>query len=132
MSKNFFKTETAKAVIFLAVILAIVGAISFFMFNASPSQAANTYFGSTQEIQTTVTTTAYVPSVLTVSPGANVRWILDASKAQGCIRSLVVPSLKISKLLIQGQNVIEFTAPKSGSIPFRCSMGMYKGVINVK
>ena len=32
----------------------------------------------------------------------------------------------------KGENVITFTPTKAGPIPFSCSMGMYRGVINVE
>lgn len=74
---------------------------------------------------------SYVPNVFTVKPGVRVRWIIDSESEYSCAASLVVPSLGISRRLRLGENVIEFTPKTAGSIPFSCSMGMYRGVFNV-
>jgi len=49
-----------------------------------------------------------------------------------CAASLVVPSLGIQKNLKKGENIIEFTPTVKGSIPYACSMGMYRGMILVE
>lgn len=84
-----------------------------------------------QIIRMTESGRGYTPNQLTVVNGRPVRWIIDAKAPYSCASSLIVPSLKISKQLKPGENIIEFTPTKSGVIPFSCSMGMYTGTITV-
>ena len=87
--------------------------------------------GSTQEIAMQVESFGYEPSNFTIKAGVPVRWVVDATRASGCTSSLVVPALGISKILRRGENVIEFTAPKTGTLAFSCGMGMVRGSFTV-
>jgi len=73
----------------------------------------------------------YIPNRLEVEVGRPVRWVINSTNPYSCASSLVVPSLKISKRLEAGDNIIEFTPTQTGTIRFACSMGMYTGVIEV-
>jgi len=73
----------------------------------------------------------YFPSQLTVKKGQPVRLIVDSESSYTCARSFMMPQMGIRKVLSPGENVFEFTPDKLGAIPFSCSMGMYRGVINV-
>lgn len=73
----------------------------------------------------------YEPSVLTVTAGQKVRWIVDATDAAGCARSLISPEIGVRTVLRSGENVIEFTPTKRGTIAFTCSMGMTSGEFRV-
>lgn len=73
----------------------------------------------------------YQPNLLKVELGRPVKWIITSTNPYSCASSLVVPSLKISRQLKQGENIIEFTPIKAGLINFSCSMGMYRGSIEV-
>ncbi len=73
----------------------------------------------------------YFPSQVTVKKGQPVRLIVDSEESYSCAASLSIPKAGIRKTLRPGENVFEFTPDKSGDIPFSCSMGMYRGVINV-
>lgn len=74
---------------------------------------------------------AYDPDVLTVKAGVPVRWEIDGVNVAGCISYLQSPKLGIGIQLKQGPNVVEFTPKKPGSYGFSCSMGMFRGTINV-
>lgn len=74
----------------------------------------------------------YSPSTLRVKAGIPVRWEITSESSFTCASSIVVPSLNIRKNLEKGKNVIEFTPTQKGSIPFSCSMGMYRGTIIVE
>jgi sulfite exporter TauE/SafE/copper chaperone CopZ len=87
--------------------------------------------GETQEIRMTQDGRGYNPKNLTVTLGKKVRWIITSTNPYSCASSLRVPSYGIEKDLDAGENIIEFTPTKLGRIPFSCSMGMYRGVINV-
>lgn len=73
----------------------------------------------------------YFPNQVTVKKGQPVKLIVDSQDSYTCAVSMIVPKLGIRKVLSPGENVFEFTPDKSGQIPFSCSMGMYRGVINV-
>ncbi|MGE5425902.1 MAG: sulfite exporter TauE/SafE family protein [Bacillota bacterium] len=73
----------------------------------------------------------YTPTHLEVEAGRPVRWIINSTSPFSCASSLIVPALDISQHLKKGENVIEFTADKPGKIGFSCSMGMYRGYIDV-
>lgn len=84
-----------------------------------------------QELRMEQNAYGYVPNKLTVTQGARVRWIVTSTDQYTCASSLRVPRLGISKNLGSGENVIEFVATEAGTIPFSCSMGMYRGTITV-
>lgn len=73
----------------------------------------------------------YYPSSLTVKRGQPVKLIVDSEDSYTCATSFMIPKVGVRKTLTPGENVFEFTPDKSGPIPFSCSMGMYRGVINV-
>lgn len=73
----------------------------------------------------------YSPNRFTIRKGVPVRWVIDAQAPYSCASSLVVSSLNIRKTLKAGENIIEFTPQKMGTIPFSCAMGMYTGSFTV-
>jgi sulfite exporter TauE/SafE/copper chaperone CopZ len=56
-----------------------------------------------------------------------VRWEINAINLTGCSNEIIIPKLGISKKLIPGKNLIEFTPTLAGSLPFSCWMGMMYG-----
>lgn len=79
-----------------------------------------------QIVKMTVTDSGYQPNQLVVRAGVPVRWEIN-NQANGCARSLVASSLGINSVLAPGSNVFRFTPSQAGTIPFSCSMGMYRG-----
>ncbi len=79
------------------------------------------------------TPTAYIPQSITIKAGSEVTLNLINKTGSGCIQAFTIPKLKIQKVVGVGtQEKVTFTAPSEpGQIPFMCSMGMYRGVINV-
>lgn len=84
-----------------------------------------------QVIRMTVAYGTYQPKNLSVKKGIPVRWEIDGQDITGCASSLVVPSLGISRALIPGLNIVQFTPKETGTIPFSCSMGMIRGSFSV-
>lgn len=85
-----------------------------------------------QVIDISVAADGYSPTVLNVKKDMPVRLNLKASNAYSCASAFRIPSLGIAKnLQPNGQDSVEFTPVKSGEIAFTCSMGMYRGVIQV-
>lgn len=74
----------------------------------------------------------YVPNSIQVHAGKPVLLTFVRKSAVGCDGELVIPSLKIQRNLKQGEKtVVAFTPKKTGTIPYSCSMEMYKGRIVV-
>ena len=106
-------------------------------FFASGSEAGSaldpnvSFDGREQTVRMTVNGYGYTPNRFTLRQGVPTRWIVDAQSSSGCLSVLQAPSLGIRKLLARGDNVIEFTPTQTGTIPFSCSMGMFRGEMNV-
>lgn len=85
-----------------------------------------------QVIEMTQSASGYSPKTLRVKAGIPVRWEITSESSFTCASSIAVPSLGIRTNLQKGENIIEFTPTEAGSIPFSCSMGMYRGTIIVE
>jgi sulfite exporter TauE/SafE len=67
----------------------------------------------------------YLPNRFAVVEGVPVEWHIDATEAEGCGRVIVVPKLRISRLLSAKEpTVIQFTPAETGEISFNCGMRM--------
>jgi plastocyanin domain-containing protein len=75
----------------------------------------------------------YVPNQITVNKGAAIRMKITNTNGTSCVQAFTIPSLGIQKVIPPGASgEIDFTAPSSPTqIPFMCTMGMFRGVINV-
>lgn len=100
--------------------------------NVDTNTGVNDQLEDVQVIKMTQLASGYSPKTLRVKAGVPVEWIITSESSYTCASSLVVPSLKIRKNLKKGENIIKFTPTKTGSIPFSCSMGMYRGTIIVE
>lgn len=81
--------------------------------------------GGKQVVEMKIIDFDYVPNQFSVSAGTPVEWRIDASRAAGCGRILLAPSIGVQEFLHQGKtNVITFTPEKAGTITFNCGMGM--------
>lgn len=87
--------------------------------------------GDIQTIQLSTNGPSYSPSVITAKLGQTVRLVAANGALSGCARALVIPAFNVRKVFTSSDNVVEFTANQKGSFPFSCSMGMYRGTINV-
>ena len=88
-----------------------------------PSQAN----GDQQVVEMHVLSSGFSPATLKIKKGVPVKWVVKGDQLSGCTNKIIVPSLKISKALTKGDNIIEFTPINSGTIPFSCWMGMVTG-----
>ncbi|MGI8420516.1 MAG: sulfite exporter TauE/SafE family protein [Candidatus Levyibacteriota bacterium] len=81
----------------------------------------------------TIEDSGYLPNHLTVKAGSPVTIQLKNNNGTGCTQSFTIPSLGVQKVVPVGSTgTLTFTAPqKAGPIAFMCSMGMYRGTINV-
>lgn len=76
---------------------------------------------------------SYNPNNLTVKAGSQVTIHLVNNGGTGCTQAFTIPKFGIQKIIPLGNSdTVQFTAPsQAGQIPFMCSMGMFRGVINV-
>ena len=129
--KKFFKVA-AIAIILLAF-YNLKGALTLsgVDFNRTNQSASQTQANS--EITITIEPNGYSPKNLTVPAGEKITLHLKNDKAYSCAQAFTIPKLNIQKVVRPGQETtLTFTAPsKPGKLNFSCSMGMYKGVINV-
>lgn len=85
-----------------------------------------------QEYKIDITSSGYYPGYIKVRKGLPVKLTLSTKDAYSCASAFRIPSLKIARNLKPNDlTTIEFTPEKIGKIPFSCSMGMYRGVIEV-
>lgn len=93
-------------------------------------QTAN--IATKQEYQIQISGAGYSPNYLKVKKGLPVKITLTSNNSYGCALAFRIPSLGISKnLKPTDSQTIEFTPKEVGQIAFSCTMGMYKGVIDV-
>lgn len=87
--------------------------------------------GGLQIVRMTQDADGYSPNNFTVKAGVPVKWVINSTNSYTCASSIVSSSLGLRKSLKLGENIIEFTPEKTGTIRFSCSMGMYTGSFNV-
>ncbi len=84
-----------------------------------------------QEVRTIVESGRYYP--LMVQAGVPVRWIISVKPddLNGCNNPVTIPQYGIRKQLVPGDNLIQFTPDKAGTIGYTCWMGMISSYIKV-
>ncbi len=86
----------------------------------------------TQNVEIDITSSGYSPNYIRVKNNTQVNLTLKSKAAFSCASAFRIPSLGIAKNLAPNDTqLISFTPTKVGKIPFSCSMGMYRGVIEV-
>lgn len=70
---------------------------------------------------------------ITVQAGIPVRWVIDAPAGaiNGCNYKMLLKEYGIEHTFTEGENIIEFTPEKSGTVQYTCWMGMIHGNIFV-
>ena len=87
---------------------------------------------TTQNAEIEITSAGYNPNYIRVKKDQQVTLALKSKDAFSCASAFRIPYLHISKNL--GPNdvqTISFTPTEKGKIQFNCSMGMYRGIIEV-
>lgn len=87
--------------------------------------------GNVQVITTKFTDGKYVPIV--VKKGVPVKWIINVTESDlnGCNNPVTIPKYNIKKVLVPGDNIINFTPQDEGTIKYTCWMGMVSSTITV-
>jgi sulfite exporter TauE/SafE len=142
MKKSFLKV-VAIVLIILAVYnlnQALVASGSSFSFqsltagNSSETKVEKLAPVVNNEATITITDAGYNPSSITVKAGSHVKLTLVNDNARGCIQMFVIPKLNIQQVVrTNTKEVVEFDASTSPEqLTYTCSMGMYRGTINVE
>lgn len=87
---------------------------------------------TTQNPEIDITSSGYSPNLIRVKQGEEVTLTLKSRDAYACTSAFRIPSLGIVRNL--GPNdtqTLTFTPTEKGQIQFNCSMGMYRGIIEV-
>lgn len=132
-----FLKVAAFAVLYLGVTSAIgaltASGISINFQNNSTSQTQiSQYQGLPQEVNINITSRGYSPVNLTAKNSIPIKLNLKSEDAFSCASAFRIPQLGIAINLQPNQTkTIELPAQSKGQIAFTCSMGMYRGVINV-
>lgn len=96
------------------------------------NQLAQNNVSVTQNAEIVITSSGYSPNYIRVKKGETVNLTLKSVNAYNCALAFRIPSLGISKNLTPNDTqLISFIPTQTGQIPFSCSMGMYRGVIDV-
>ena len=87
--------------------------------------------GGVQVVTTSLDGGKYLPIV--VQKGIPVKWTINAKQSDlnGCDNPVTIPKYNITKKLVAGDNVIEFTPQEEGDITYTCWMGMISSNIKV-
>lgn len=95
------------------------------------AQVEPTVMNGVQIVTTKLSSGGYEP--ITVKAGIPVKWTISAAAGtiNGCNNRLIIPAYNVEKKLVVGDNVIEFTPDKTGTIPYSCWMGMIRSQITV-
>ena len=72
------------------------------------------------------------PDKFVLKKGVPVRWVIDGKEINGCNNAIQVPKLGLNFDIKRGEQIIEFTPTKEGTIPWSCWMGMIPGTFIVK
>ncbi len=100
-------------------------------FGPSAAQAIN---GAVTDTTITIDTNGYTPNNLTVKAGSKVTLNIVNKGGSGCVQAFTLPKYNIQKIVpIGSSDTVTFTAPNEPGtqLAFMCSMGMFRGVINV-
>ncbi|MBI2049448.1 sulfite exporter TauE/SafE family protein [Candidatus Roizmanbacteria bacterium] len=87
----------------------------------------------TNETTIFIESAGYNPNNITVKAGSRVTLNLKNNEGGGCTQAFTIPKLRVQKIVPIGtSDIITFTAPREPQqLAFMCSMGMFRGVINV-
>ncbi len=86
-----------------------------------------------KDVVISIESSGYTPSVVSVKAGSTISLTLKNNGAYTCASAFTIPYFNYQKVVPVGKTEqLTLKMPdKSTQIPFMCSMGMYKGVINV-
>lgn len=97
----------------------------------SPTASESPSCDTEQTIHMEVLKTRFSPNKFTLRKGIPVKWAIDAKELNECNKVIVVREYGLEIKLQPGMQVIEFTPPEAGVVPWSCWMGMIPGTFIV-
>lgn len=97
----------------------------------SPTVSESPSCETEQTIHMDVLNTGFKPNKFTLRKGVPVKWAINAKELNECNKAIVVPQYGLDIKLQPGLQVIEFTPPETGVVPWSCWMGMIPGTFIV-
>ncbi|KXK09215.1 MAG: hypothetical protein UZ21_OP11001000273 [Microgenomates bacterium OLB22] len=133
MHQTFMKLAAITLIVLALFNLINVLALSGIQMGPAPQTLQRAKETPVSEATIEFTQTAYSPQSITVKAGSQVTLNLSNVSGSGCIQAFTIPKLGIQRTVAVGtKDQVQFTAPtQPQQIEFMCSMGMYRGVINV-
>lgn len=87
--------------------------------------------GQVQEVRLYMKDFNYVTEPSVLKKGVPVRMTADLNTVVGCAKDVVIKDFGVRKYVKSGDNIIEFTPTKTGTIGIACSMNMFHGTFSV-
>ena len=127
MRKTKQKKQTSNTLLVVAILLAILIAVSPYFILSKGIFVSGFESKTVQEITMEVSATGYSPNTFTLKQGVPVRWNIEVTELTGCNEELLLQDYGIDVNLKEGKNQIEFTPEKTGIIRWSCGMNMLRG-----
>jgi len=80
-----------------------------------------------QTINMDVVASGYSPNIFVLKAGVPVKWVINGKQVTGCNGTIIVPAYNLNFRVTQGEQTINFTPEKTGTIDWSCGMGMIRG-----
>jgi uncharacterized protein len=97
----------------------------------SPTVAETPICDTEQTINMEILKSSFSPNQFTLRKGVPVKWVIEGKEMNECNKTIVIPQYKMKIELKEGKQIIEFTPPESGVVPWSCWMGMIPGTFIV-
>lgn len=97
----------------------------------SPTVAETQTCDTEQTIHMDILRSSFSPNRFTLRKGVPVKWVIDGKEMNECNKTIVIPQYKMKIELKEGAQIINFTPPESGVVPWSCWMGMIPGTFIV-
>lgn len=140
MNQRFMKVA-AIALILLAVfnlnnILALSGSkwtLNSLFQQSNTTKTVSSDTKPSQDVMIDIKPSGYTPNQITVKAGTTVSFKIKNDGTYTCASAFTIPSYNLQKVVQAGNTeIFALKMPDEPTqIPFSCSMGMYRGVINV-
>jgi len=118
----------------LTRILAVAVLVAFSAtagFAQTPGGAQRPAAKKVQKVKLSFDDKGYVVTPSTLTKGVPVEMDVDLTTVKGCMKTVVIESLKVKKTVKAGDTLIEFTPDKTGTVQVICGMNMGKGQFTV-
>ncbi len=131
LQKKFM--TVAGVLILLLAIFNLTSALALADITLPRNQQAVQTKDAVKEATITIGPGGYSPNNLTVKSNSKITLHLKNIGGGGCAAAFTIPKFGLQKIVPEGTTeTITFNSPSEpGAIQFNCSMGMYRGVLNV-